>query len=250
MATARSPGSGATPSRATERALRTSSSTATTGTTVSWARGRRARGEPRERPARARRQKGDAFATLARTTLEWALFDFALAQIGAVGAGIYANSSAKDVAYVLAHSEAVGILCEDAAQVAKVDAERGVAPGPPARPHLRRPPGPRSRRAWRSVPAPDSARRGRRSDRRGRPLHVHLHVRHDRAAEGVHDPAPQLLRDGLGRRPSPGLLPRERPDAPLPPARAQLRSPDAPARPVRRATRSRSFPIHCRRRRR
>lgn len=73
--------------------------------------------------------KGDAFATLARTTLEWALFDFALAHVGAVGAGIYANSSAKDVAYVLSHSEAVGVLCEDAAQVEKVGAERASVPG-------------------------------------------------------------------------------------------------------------------------
>jgi len=73
-------------------------------------------------------QKGEAFATLARTTLEWALFDFALAQVGAVGAGVYANSSAKDVAYVLDHSESVGVLCEDAAQVAKVDEGRASLP--------------------------------------------------------------------------------------------------------------------------
>ena len=73
-------------------------------------------------------RKGDAFATLARTTLEWALFDFALAQVGAVGAPVYANSSPKDVAYVLDHSESVGVLCEDAAQMAKVVEERGSLP--------------------------------------------------------------------------------------------------------------------------
>ena len=73
-------------------------------------------------------QRGDAFAILARTTLEWALFDFALAQVGAVGAPVYANSSPKDVAYVLDHSESVGVLCEDATQVAKVDEERGSLP--------------------------------------------------------------------------------------------------------------------------
>ena len=73
-------------------------------------------------------RKGDAFATLARTTLEWALFDFALAQVGAIGAGIYANSSAKDTAYVLAHSESVGVLCEDSEQVQKVDEERASLP--------------------------------------------------------------------------------------------------------------------------
>lgn len=73
-------------------------------------------------------RKGDAFATLARTTLEWALLDFALAQVGAVGAPVYANSSPKDVAYVLDHSESVGVLCEDAAQLAKVDEERSSLP--------------------------------------------------------------------------------------------------------------------------
>jgi long-chain acyl-CoA synthetase len=57
--------------------------------------------------------KGDAFAILARTSLEWALFDFALAHVGAVTAPIYASSSAKDVAYVADHSEAIGILAED-----------------------------------------------------------------------------------------------------------------------------------------
>ena len=67
-------------------------------------------------------RKGDAFGILARNGLEWALFDFALAHVGAVGAAIYANSSARDARYVLEHSEAVGVLCEDAAQREKVEA--------------------------------------------------------------------------------------------------------------------------------
>jgi long-chain acyl-CoA synthetase len=66
-------------------------------------------------------RKGDAFAILASTRLEWALFDFALGLVGAVGAPIYMNSSPKDAAYVLAHSEAVGVLCEDDAQRSKLD---------------------------------------------------------------------------------------------------------------------------------
>ena len=74
-------------------------------------------------------RKGEAFATLARTTLDWALFDFALAQVGAVGAPVYASNSPKDVAYVLDHSESVGVLCEDAAQVAKVEEVRSSLPG-------------------------------------------------------------------------------------------------------------------------
>jgi long-chain acyl-CoA synthetase len=66
-------------------------------------------------------RRGDAFAILARTTPEWALFDFALASIGGVTAPVYASSSPKDVQYVIAHSEAVGVLCEDDEQRAKLD---------------------------------------------------------------------------------------------------------------------------------
>ncbi len=65
-------------------------------------------------------EQGQAFGLLARTNLEWALFDFALALVGAVGAPIYANSSARDTHYVLEHSEAVGVLVEDEEQRAKV----------------------------------------------------------------------------------------------------------------------------------
>jgi long-chain acyl-CoA synthetase len=65
-------------------------------------------------------RKGDAFALLGRTTLQWALFDFALGLVGAVGAPIYANSSARDALYVIGHSEAVGCLVEDEEQRAKL----------------------------------------------------------------------------------------------------------------------------------
>jgi long-chain acyl-CoA synthetase len=67
-------------------------------------------------------RKGDAFAVLGRTMLEWALFDFALGLVGAIGAPIYANSSTRDTLYVLEHSEAVGVLVEDGDQRAKVAA--------------------------------------------------------------------------------------------------------------------------------
>ncbi len=68
-------------------------------------------------------------------------------------------------------------------------------------------------------------RRARRLDRRGRPLHLHLHVGHDRTAEGVHDPAPQLLRDGAeGRRAAGAPDPCGRRDAALPAAGSQLRT--------------------------
>jgi long-chain acyl-CoA synthetase len=73
-------------------------------------------------------RKGDAFGILARNTLEWALLDFALAHVGAVGAAIYANSSPRDAQYVLEHSEAVGVVCEDDVQREKVEAGRATLP--------------------------------------------------------------------------------------------------------------------------
>jgi long-chain acyl-CoA synthetase len=72
--------------------------------------------------------KGDAFGILARTTLEWVLFDFALGSIGAIGAGIYPSLPPKDCAYVLDHSDAIGVLVEDDAQLVKVEAERADLP--------------------------------------------------------------------------------------------------------------------------
>ncbi len=65
-------------------------------------------------------QKGDAFGLLASTSLAWSQFDFALALVGAVGAPIYASSSARDTQYVLEHSGAVGVLVEDDEQRSKV----------------------------------------------------------------------------------------------------------------------------------
>src|SRR5690349_16746862 len=65
-------------------------------------------------------RKGNAFGILAQTSLEWSLFDYALARIGAVGAAVYANSSPKDCRYVLEHSDAIGVLVEDEQQHAKI----------------------------------------------------------------------------------------------------------------------------------
>src|SRR5919201_1932341 len=73
-------------------------------------------------------RKGDTFGVLAHNSLQWALLDFALAHIGAVSVPIYATSSARDVQYLLEHSEAVGVVCGDADQLAKVEAERAHLP--------------------------------------------------------------------------------------------------------------------------
>jgi long-chain acyl-CoA synthetase len=73
-------------------------------------------------------RKGDAFAILGSTSLEWCLFDFALGLVGVIGAPVYANSSPRDCAYVIDHSESVGALVEDAEQLAKVEETRAQLP--------------------------------------------------------------------------------------------------------------------------
>ena len=73
-------------------------------------------------------RKGNSVAIIAQTTLDWTLFDLALAQIGAIGVPIYANSSARDAAYILGHSESVAVLCEDEEQLAKVNEHRDELP--------------------------------------------------------------------------------------------------------------------------
>ena len=57
-------------------------------------------------------KKGDAFAILGNSRLEWALVNFALARIGVIVIPVYATSSPKDCTYVLEHSESVGVICE------------------------------------------------------------------------------------------------------------------------------------------
>jgi len=66
-------------------------------------------------------RKGDTLAILGSTKLEWALFDFAAACVGAITAAIYANSSPKDCHFILQHSEAIGVLVEDDEQLAKLE---------------------------------------------------------------------------------------------------------------------------------
>jgi long-chain acyl-CoA synthetase len=72
--------------------------------------------------------RADAFAILGSTRLEWALFDWALALVGAVVAPVYANNSPADVAYVLDHSDSIGVLVENDEQRAKVEAHRAELP--------------------------------------------------------------------------------------------------------------------------
>jgi long-chain acyl-CoA synthetase len=73
-------------------------------------------------------RKGDAVAIVARTRLEWVLVDYALALVGAIGAAVYPNSSSRETAYILDHSEAVAVFVEDEEQRAKVEATRADTP--------------------------------------------------------------------------------------------------------------------------
>jgi long-chain acyl-CoA synthetase len=66
-------------------------------------------------------RKGDVVSILGQTTIEWALLDFALALIGAIGAHVYPNSSAMDAQFVVTHSEAVAAVCEDETQRTKIE---------------------------------------------------------------------------------------------------------------------------------
>src|SRR3954469_13870552 len=49
-------------------------------------------------------KRGDAAAVLARTRLEWIFLDWAAMSIGAVVVGLYPTNTAKECAYILAHS--------------------------------------------------------------------------------------------------------------------------------------------------
>ena len=64
--------------------------------------------------------RGDRVALLGRTRLEWALCDWALISIGAQVVPIYPTSSPLECAYILGNSGARFLVCEDAAQEAKI----------------------------------------------------------------------------------------------------------------------------------
>jgi long-chain acyl-CoA synthetase len=72
--------------------------------------------------------RGDAVAVIARTRLEWVLLDWAVMRVGAVVVGIYPTSTAKESAYILAHSESVLAFAEDDAQREKLASVQAEAP--------------------------------------------------------------------------------------------------------------------------
>jgi long-chain acyl-CoA synthetase len=73
-------------------------------------------------------EPGDRVAILANTRPEWTVADMGAFCAGAVVAPIYHTNSPGECAYVLSHSDARVVFCEDAAQVEKINAIRGECP--------------------------------------------------------------------------------------------------------------------------
>jgi long-chain acyl-CoA synthetase len=71
---------------------------------------------------------GDRVALLAGTRLEWTLADFGISCAGAVVVPIYPTNSPKECEWVIGNSQAIAVVCENAAQVAKVVAVRDQLP--------------------------------------------------------------------------------------------------------------------------
>lgn len=67
---------------------------------------------------------GERVCILAGTRPEWTYCDLALASIGAVKVTVYPTNSAEECEWVAGDSEAVAVICEDAGQLAKIQAVR------------------------------------------------------------------------------------------------------------------------------
>ena len=71
---------------------------------------------------------GDRVAILGNTRPEWTLTDFGAICAGATVVPVYHTNSPEECAYVLAHSEARILVCEDAEQRDKVESVRAQLP--------------------------------------------------------------------------------------------------------------------------
>ena len=153
------------------------------------------------RPDRPRhRSRATASASSATRAPSGPTRDFAITAAGAVVVPIYPTNSPEECEWVAGNSEAVAVVCEDA------DAGREDRRGARrACPHLRHVVviDPAGRRRPTRSPLDElrergrgrdarRARRPRRGGRARRPLHVHLHLGHDRPAEGLRAHARQL----------------------------------------------------------
>src|SRR5215213_3696191 len=73
-------------------------------------------------------QPGERVSLLCETRPEWTSADFAISSAGAVVVPIYPTNSASECEWVAGNSESVAVICEDAAQVAKITEVRGNLP--------------------------------------------------------------------------------------------------------------------------
>ena len=69
-------------------------------------------------------EPGDRVCILSKTRVEWTYCDFAISSAGGVVVPIYATNSPEECEWVAGNSEAVAVVCENAAQVAKIVAVR------------------------------------------------------------------------------------------------------------------------------
>jgi long-chain acyl-CoA synthetase len=73
-------------------------------------------------------EPGDRVAILGLTSADWTLADFGALCAGAVVTPIYHTNSPEECAYVLAHSEARLVFCDDVSQAAKIEQVRERCP--------------------------------------------------------------------------------------------------------------------------
>jgi long-chain acyl-CoA synthetase len=69
-------------------------------------------------------EPGERISMLCTTRIEWAWCSFAISAAGAVVVPIYPTNSPDECAWVAGNSESAAIFCEDASQVAKIEAVR------------------------------------------------------------------------------------------------------------------------------
>ncbi|MGI8752744.1 MAG: AMP-dependent synthetase/ligase [Acidimicrobiales bacterium] len=73
-------------------------------------------------------EPGQRVALMSGTRLEWTLCDYAIASVGAVTVPVYETSSAEQVAWILADSEAVAAVCETDSHATTIAAVRSETP--------------------------------------------------------------------------------------------------------------------------
>ena len=73
-------------------------------------------------------QKGERVSLLCNTRPEWTYSSFAISSAGGVVVPIYPTNAPEECEWVAGNSESVGIVCEDATQIAKIQEVRANLP--------------------------------------------------------------------------------------------------------------------------